>query len=85
MSRPLIKKITDRYPIGIKVIYNNHGKKGHGNLAKVSDILVGISTPEKVAAVQLTFDSGGNHYVSPKQLQTYYSPIEPTTQNQSKL
>jgi hypothetical protein len=76
MSRPIIEKISSQFPIGARVMYRNRGRKGDGNIATITDFLVGISNLDMVAAVQLSFDSGGNHYVSPNQLKTYYSLID---------
>jgi hypothetical protein len=81
MSRPLIEKIAEKFPIGSKVMYRNSGRKGDGNIATVKDLLVGISSPEKVAAIQLDFESGGNHYVTPNQLNKYYSLIDHNAAN----
>jgi hypothetical protein len=76
MSRPTIEKISSKFPIGAKVMYRNRGRKGDGNIATVKDFLVGFSSPEKITAIQLEFESGGNHYVSPNQLTKYYSLID---------
>jgi hypothetical protein len=76
MSRPTIEKISSKFPIGAKVMYRNRGRKGDGNIATVKDFLVGFSSTEKIAAIQLEFESGGNHYVSPNQLTKYYSLID---------
>lgn len=72
MSRPTIEKLSTQFPIGSVVVYSNHGRKGHGNEAVIKDFLFSISNPDKVAAVQLHFSSGGNHYVTANQLKNYY-------------
>lgn len=79
MSRPTIAKITDQYPIGSRVIYRNYGGKGHGNIATVYDYLISTKSPEKVAAIQLQFDSSGMHIVMPNQLYKYYHLIDCNT------
>lgn len=76
MSRPTIIKLTNQYPIDSRVIYHNHGRKGHGNIATVYDYLISTKSPEKVAAIQLQFNSGDMHIVMPNQLYKYYRLID---------
>lgn len=57
-------------------MYNNYGARGHGNIAKITSYLHRTGEQDVVAAVQLQFESGGNHFVTPNQLAKYYSPID---------
>jgi hypothetical protein len=74
MNRSL-EKFQDRFPVGSTVMYSNCGRRGDGNLAKVSAYLHRTGEPERVAAIHLTFTTGGTHFVTPNQLQKYYHKI----------
>lgn len=70
-----IEKFSEMFPIGCKVMYRNPHRRGDGNIAQVVHYLHRTGEQETVAAIQLRFNGGGNHYVTPNQLKTYYSKI----------
>lgn len=72
------EKMESLFPLKCRVMYSNHGRRGHGNIATVCTFLCPVDDIERrsISAVQLSFDSGGNHYVSVNQLKKYYSRID---------
>lgn len=76
MSNKTLEKIEAQFPKGCEVRYNNQGRKGHGNIATITHFLHRTGEPEKVAAVQLSFNQVGCHFVTVNQLRKYYKRVE---------
>lgn len=67
-----VEKITAKYPVGMKVRYDNPGNRSHGWLAKVTGYLQRVGVPDKISHIELAAGRS-RQLVTVDRLRKYYT------------
>ena len=77
MSATTLEQAEARFPVDSRWQYFNPGRFGHNNIAKVSDYLCRVGSPDRISHVVLKFSNGHReHVVTVNQLKKHYNRYE---------